>query len=145
MHPDIAELRAKYELAAETPVARAVAGLTFLTGLYLAISPWVVGFNRFTTLTVNNLIVGIALAILAVGFASAYGRTHGIVWIAPLIGVWTIIAPWVVSGHVATAATIWSNVVTGVLAVLLGLAAMSGMKRSGFIPNMPVDRSRFSG
>ncbi len=124
LHPDIEELRAKYELAAEAPAAKAVAGLTFLTGLYLAISPFVVGFNRFATLTGNNLIVGIALAMLALGFASAYGRTHGITWVAPLIGVWTIIAPWVVSGDVASTATIWNNVVTGAVAVLLGLGAM---------------------
>ena len=39
LHPDLAELRAKYEAAAETPVAGVVAGLTFLVGLYLAISP----------------------------------------------------------------------------------------------------------
>jgi MFS superfamily sulfate permease-like transporter len=57
----------------------------------------VVGFNHFTTLTATNLIAGIALAVLALGFASAYGRTHGIAWVAPLIGVCTIIAPWVVS------------------------------------------------
>lgn len=131
LHPDIAELRAKYEAAAETPSARAVEGLAFMAGLYLAISPWVVGFNHFTTLTANNLIVGIALAVLALGFASAYGRTHRIVWVAPLIGVWTIIAPWVVSGHFATTATLWSNIVTGVIAVLLGLGAMSlGMNRT---------------
>jgi hypothetical protein len=91
----------------------------------------VVGFNHFTTLTATNLIAGIALAVLALGFASAYGRTHGIAWVAPLIGVWTIIAPWVVSGHVATTATLWNNVVTGVIAVLLGLGAMSlGMSRT---------------
>jgi hypothetical protein len=48
-----------------------------------------------------------------------------------VIGVWTIIAPWVVNGHVATTSTIWSNVVTGVIAVLLGLAAMAlSMRRS---------------
>ncbi|MEU9888865.1 SPW repeat protein [Sphaerisporangium sp. NPDC051011] len=122
-HPGIAESREKYELAAESPAARAVTGLTFLTGLYLAISPWVVGFDRFTTLTVNDLIVGIALALLALGLASAYGRTHGIAWVAPVIGVWTIIAVWVVSGHVATTATIWNNVVTGAVALLLGLGA----------------------
>ncbi|WP_155352505.1 SPW repeat protein [Acrocarpospora macrocephala] len=124
MHPDIQELRAKYELAAETPTAKAVAGLTFLTGLYLAISPFVVGFNRFPTLTGNNLIVGIALALLALGFASAYGRTHGLTWVAPLIGIWTIIAPWVISADVANTATIWNNVVTGTVALLLGLGAM---------------------
>jgi hypothetical protein len=130
-HPDIVELRAKYEAAAETPAAQTVDGLTFLTGLYLAVSPWLIGFNRLTTLTANDLIVGIALALLALGFASAYGRTHGIAWVAPLIGVWTIIAPWVVSGPVATAATVWSNVVAGIIAGLLGLGAMYlGLHRS---------------
>ncbi|WP_268895712.1 SPW repeat protein [Nocardia sp. CY41] len=47
------------------------------TGLYLAISPWVVGFDGLSTLTVNNLVCGIALAMVALGFASVYGRTHG--------------------------------------------------------------------
>ncbi|WP_214102891.1 SPW repeat protein [Acrocarpospora catenulata] len=132
LHPDIAELRDKYELASESQPAKVVAGLTFLTGLYLAISPWVVGFQRFPTLAVNNLIVGIAVATLALGFASAYGRTHGLVWVVPLLGIWTIIAPWVVSGHNATAGTIWSNVVTGVITLLLGLATMFGIGRARF-------------
>ncbi|MEV4125816.1 SPW repeat protein [Nocardia sp. NPDC049707] len=134
LHPDIVELRAKhekYELAAMEPVAQAVTGLMFLTGLYIAISAWVVGFNRFPTLTANNVIVGIALAVLALGFASMYGRVHGIVWTAPLIGVWMIISPWVVSGDVAHTATIWSNVVAGALALLLGLGSMAlGMRRT---------------
>jgi hypothetical protein len=131
LHPDIAELRARYEAAHETPTARVVDGLTFLAGLYLAISPWVIGFNHITTLTANNLIVGIALAVLGLGFASAYGRTHGITWVAPLLGVWTIIAPWVVNGGVASTASIVSNVVIGVIAVLLGACGMSlGMSRT---------------
>ncbi|MEU2257821.1 SPW repeat protein [Nocardia xishanensis] len=130
-HPDILELREKYERASEAPDAQAVTGLLFLTGLYLAISPWVVGFNGLSTLTGNNLIVGIALAMLALGFASVFGRTHGIVWAAPLIGLWTIVAPWIVSGNVDTTSTIWNNVVTGALAVLLGLGAMFlGMSRT---------------
>lgn len=125
VHPELAELRAQYEAIAQTPVARAMAGFTFMTGLYLAISPWVIGFNQFTSLTANNVIVGIALAVLALGLASVYSRIHGIAWVAPLIGAWTIIAPWIVHGEVATTATIWSNVVAGVVAVLLGLGAMS--------------------
>ncbi|GLY80264.1 hypothetical protein Airi01_085310 [Actinoallomurus iriomotensis] len=127
-HPDIAELRARYDLAAERPTAQAVDGLTFLSGLYLAMSPWIVGFGGRTTLTINNLISGIAVALLAVAFVSAYGRTHGVTWVVPLIGVWTIIAPWVVSGHPATTATICSNVVVGALIVIFGaLAAGVGL------------------
>jgi len=130
-HPDIVELRDKYEAASQTPVLQAIDGLTFMAGMYLAMSPWIVGFNGFTTLAGANLIAGAALAMLAFGFASAYGRTHGLTWVAPLIGVWAIIAPWVVSGDVSTTATVWSNVVVGAVAIVLGLGAMlTGMRET---------------
>lgn len=129
-HPDIAELRARYERASETTPAHMVHGLIFLCGLYLAISPWVIGFNGRHTTTGNNVLTGIAVALLALGLVSAYGRTHGIAWVIPLIGVWTIISHWVVHGHVATLGTIISNVVVGALIVLLGMAAAAfGMAR----------------
>lgn len=129
-HPDIMALRMPYEKAAESRTAQAVEGLGFLAGLYLAVSPWVVGFSNLTTLTVNNLITGIALMLLAVGFASAFGRTHGMAWVAPVIGVWTIVSPWVVSGAVHTTRTIWSNVVVGAVALILGLGAVGvGLRR----------------
>jgi hypothetical protein len=38
------------------------------------------------TLTGNDLIVGLALALLGLGFAFAYGRTHGIAWDATTAG-----------------------------------------------------------
>jgi hypothetical protein len=131
-HPDIVEMRARYEAAAETPVAQGVNGVIALTGLYLAASPWIVGFSGLTNLAINDLIAGVALALLAVGFASAYGRTHAMTWVAPVIGIWTIIAPWVVAGDMSTTSTIWSNVVTGAIALVFGAGAMglAAMRRT---------------
>jgi hypothetical protein len=127
-HPDILEMRDRYERASCTPVAQAVDGLSMLSGLYLAISPWVVGFQSLTRLSISNLVTGLALAALALGLASAYGRTHGLSWIPPLIGLWTIIAPWVMGS--ATRASIWNNVITGAVILLLGLGAMAvGMRQ----------------
>jgi hypothetical protein len=124
-HPDIAALRARYEMAAENPAAHVMDGLMFLTGLYLAISPWVVGFRGgLRNLVINNLIIGIALAVLALCIASAHGRTHGVTWVLPIIGLWTIIAPFVMRGHMATTRSVWNNVITGAIALLLGLGAM---------------------
>ena len=77
-HPDIMALREQSEQAAASPMAQAVEALSVLSGLYLAASPWIVGFSGFTTLSVNNLITGLALTVLAIGFGSAYERTHGI-------------------------------------------------------------------
>jgi fatty acid desaturase len=131
-HPDIAALRMRYERAAETPTVQVVDGLTFLAGLFLAMSPWVVGFSSHSSLTATNLMSGIAIAALALGFASAYGRTHGIVWVAPLLGVWTIVAPWLVSGATPSTSAITTNVVVGAVCVLCTLAVMSAsMRRPG--------------
>jgi hypothetical protein len=129
-HPDIAALRARYDRAAETPTAQLVEGLTLLTGLYLAMSPWVVGFTDHGSLAASNLFSGVAVALLALGFASAYGRTHGIAWVTPVIGVWTILAPWLVSGPTADGSAVTSTVIAGALAVLLGLGTLTmGMRR----------------
>ncbi|MEV1174918.1 SPW repeat protein [Nonomuraea sp. NPDC049784] len=124
-HPDIAALRARYDLAAQSRSGQSVSGLAFLSGLYLAISPWVVGFFGRTTLTVNNLVTGIALALLAAGISSAYGRIHGLAWVVPIIGIWTIIAPWVLPPHGASVGMIISNVVTGAVITACGLATVT--------------------
>lgn len=129
-HPDIVSMRARYEVASASPVAQLTDGLTLLSGIYLAISPWIVGFTNLSSITMNNLITGLAVSALALGFSSAFGRTHGIAWVSPIIGLWTIIAPWVISGNAATTRTIWNNVLVGALILILGLVTMSfGMGR----------------
>ncbi|MBP0461305.1 SPW repeat protein [Streptomyces montanisoli] len=134
-HPDIMALRAHSERATSTPAAQAVEGLALLAGLYLAISPWIVGFSGLTTLTVNNLIAGLAFTVLTMGFVnSAYERTHGMSWAALGIGIWAIIAPWVVSGSVDTTRTIWSNCVVGGVMVLLSLATGAMVARAARRP-----------
>ena len=121
-HPDLMALRMGSERAVTRPTAQAMECLSLLAGLYLAISPWVVGFDGLRSITVNNLITGIALAAIALGLGPAYERIHGMGWAAALIGVWTIITPWVVSGNVAVTRTIVSNVITGAVVLLLALA-----------------------
>jgi hypothetical protein len=121
-HPDLMSLRARYAQASASPFAQAVEGLILLTGLYLAISPWIIGFSGAPSITVNNLITGIAVAVLALGFGSVYERTYGMGWVAAAIGVWTIVAPWAVTGSVDTTRTVTSNVIAGAVVVILGIA-----------------------
>ncbi|MET9508690.1 SPW repeat protein [Streptomyces flavidovirens] len=127
-HPDVAEMRSRFERATTTPRAQAIETLALLTGVYLAASPWIAGFNGLTTLAVCNLITGIAYALCMGGFSSAYERTHAMAWTAAAIGAWTIVAPWVVAGNVDTTRSVVSNVIVGAVALLLGLAmaAMHG-------------------
>lgn len=122
-HPDILALRAGYERAAESGAAQATFGLTLLAGMYAAVSPWIVGFGATTNLAVNDLIVGITIGVLALALGAALDRSHGFAWTVPLLGIWLIIAPWVIDDVSVTAGMAWSNVVVGVVTVLLGLGA----------------------
>ncbi|MGY1503518.1 SPW repeat protein [Streptomyces sp. QTS52] len=136
-HPDIVEMRerhARAERAASTRKGQAVEALAMVTGLYLAASPWIAGFNGFSTLAVNNLIAGIAYAFLLSGFGHAYERTHARAWAAALLGAWTIVAPWVVAGNVDTTRSVVNNVIVGIIGLLLALAAAAAAKET--------DRSR---
>jgi SPW repeat len=131
-HPDILALKASYERASESMAAQATFGLALLTAVYAAISPWVVGFNATAPrITVNDLIVGIAAAVIAIGFGSALERTHGLTWTLPVMGVWLIVSPWVIApmGPAPSNGLIASNVVAGGLLTLFGLgAAFFGMR-----------------
>ena len=122
-HPDLLALRARYERVAESMSAHVTFGLALLTGLYVATSPWIVGFSARGSLATSDLIVGIAVAFLAYGFATTLDRAHGMTWTLPVLGVWVIISPWVLPGGALTAGMIWSHVVAGALMTFLGLNA----------------------
>ncbi|HXD24487.1 MAG TPA: SPW repeat protein [Propionibacteriaceae bacterium] len=131
-HPDILALRAGYERAAETVAGQATLGLTMLTAVYAALSPWIVGFDATTRLTVNNLIVGLTVAVLAFGLGTALDRAHTVSWTLPLFGVWQIICLWILRDVNPTAGMIWSNVVSGGLIIVFGFAAAAlGRARAG--------------
>src|SRR5581483_9493786 len=71
-HPDMAEMRARYARILDGGQAVAVDGLVLLTGLYLAVSPWVVGFaGSAPRMAVNDLILGLAVAAIGLGLAIA--------------------------------------------------------------------------
>ena len=120
-HPDLMALRANYERVAESMSAHVTFGLALLTGLYVAASSWIVGFSG--SLATSDLIVGIAVAFLAYGFATALDRAHGMTWTLPVLGVWVIVSPWIMQGVTTTAGMTWSNVVAGALLTFLGLNA----------------------
>jgi SPW repeat len=130
-HPDLAdvkrahdlqELRQRYERASETPTGQLVEGLIMLGGLYIALSPWIVGFSG--SLQVNNLVVGLAIAALGFGFGAAYSSLHRLAWVCPVLGAWTIVSLWLVSGVELTFGTLLSNIIAGAVVLLCGLALM---------------------
>ncbi|MEZ0069915.1 hypothetical protein ABIA32_005963 [Streptacidiphilus sp. MAP12-20] len=132
-HPDAAEMRERYARMMENGRPMAVDGLLVLTGLYAAISPWVVHFRIASfELTLNNLILGFGIAAIGLGLSLGDERAARLSWTCVPIGVWMIISPWVVTiGHTASRGMIWNNVIIGALTCLLGLAATRMLMRNG--------------
>ncbi|GHA26651.1 membrane protein [Streptomyces purpurascens] len=98
-----------------------VDGPVFLLGLYCAASPWIVHYTTSQPpLVTHNLIMGIAIGLLALGFTRAPERMYGLSWAMCALGVWMIISPWIV-GESPDAGVVWNNIIIGALAVLLGL------------------------
>jgi hypothetical protein len=79
-HPDAPEMRERYARVLGGPQAIAVDGLVLLAGLYAAISPWVTRFGGDGSLVVDNLIIGLAVALLACGLTIAPGRMFRLSW-----------------------------------------------------------------
>jgi SPW repeat-containing protein len=125
-HPELQEMRERFERTASSGSAIAIEGMILLAGVYAAISPWVVHFTAAQpSLTANNLIVGITVALIGLGLTMVPERMFRLAWALVPLGVWLIISPWVVTAtHSATAGIIWNNCVVGAVTTVLGLAAM---------------------
>ncbi|MUL47454.1 hypothetical protein FZI85_12935 [Mycobacterium sp. CBMA293] len=127
-HPDIMALRAGYDRVAESMAAQATFGLTLMTAVYVALSPWIVNFYAMPRLTFNALIVGGTVSLLAMFFGCALDRSHGMTWTLPFFGVWLVISPWIFASG-PTTGMIWSHVLSGAVIIVLGLcAAYLGMR-----------------
>ncbi|MFJ1656539.1 SPW repeat protein [Streptomyces sp. NPDC088337] len=132
-HPEIAEMRERLERTAASNRAIVIEGMIVLAGVYAAISPWVVHFAAQPSLAVNNLIIGITVALVGLGLTLAPERMFRLAWVVAPLGVWLIISPWVVTAaHGSRAGIIWNNAWVGAITALLGLATMGltvGMTR----------------
>ncbi|WP_031055986.1 SPW repeat protein [Streptomyces ochraceiscleroticus] len=133
-HPDVPEMRDRYARMLGGRDVALVDGPVFLVGLYCAISPWTVHFTaNQPALVTHNLILGIAIGLLALGFTITPARMYGMSWAMSAIGVWLIVSPWIV-GNSPDAGVIWNNIIVGALAALLGLVCVGAAARSGKQP-----------
>ncbi|MFI2205761.1 SPW repeat protein [Streptomyces sp. NPDC020192] len=129
-HPDVSEMRERYARMLGGRDVALVDGPVFLLGLYCAASPWIVHYTASQpALMTHNLIMGVAIGLLALGFTRAPERMYGLSWAMCAMGIWLIIAPWVV-GSAPDKGVIINNVVIGALALVLGLVCAGTAAKS---------------
>ncbi|MFG3405371.1 SPW repeat protein [Streptomyces sp. NPDC048142] len=129
-HPDASEMRARYDRMMGGRDVALVDAPVFLAGLYCAVSPWVLHFTASQpALVTHNLVMGIAIAVLALGFTVMPERMAGLSWALCAIGAWIIVSTWVV-GSSPDAGIVINNIIVGGLVVLLGMVCAGAAAKS---------------
>ncbi|GIF04192.1 SPW repeat protein [Actinoplanes siamensis] len=125
-HPDLIEMQIRYERAAASGPAVITDGMTLLAGLWLAVSPWVIRFDVTAPgVRASNLIMGIAVAVTALGLTLMPARMVRVSWATAAIGAWVVASQWIIERSASTWPIMINNVVTGAVIMVLGVAAVA--------------------
>ena len=112
--------------------AQAMAALSVLTGLWIALSPSFLtlqqgGGNAAGT----NLIAGLAVAVVAAASLVGPRGYAGLQFASALLGVWVIISPFILDAKFSIATPMyWSNILSGGYLVVLALAGLATVRRA---------------
>ncbi|MGH8136627.1 MAG: SPW repeat protein [Terriglobia bacterium] len=101
---------------------RMSSGVNALLGLWLIVCPWILGAPA-RNVAWSGVIAGILIVCLAViRFTSRH--TTALSWMNVLLGVWVIMAPWILgstSGDMQT----WTYVIAGTLVAVLEMFSLT--------------------
>jgi hypothetical protein len=98
-----------------------IAGSQLVFGLALFLTPWIFGFSATATPAWAAWIAGLLIALAGVGALA--GHAYPAAWANLVLGIWAILAPWIL-GFAALAAAMWSHVVLGALVLLAAAVAL---------------------
>lgn len=103
----------------ERMVVRRVSGVDMLVGLWLIISPFVLGYAGNVVAMWNSIILGAIVVLLEGSREVGEGYRHSAAsWVDALAGLWLIISPFVLGFSFIPEAT-WNHVLSGVAVVIL--------------------------
>ena len=85
---------------------------SFLLGVWLIVSPWILQFREVEMAVWNAWILGVIVAVAAVAALARYHEWEE--WVSLALGAWLVVSPWVL-GFTATTAALWSHVIVGLL------------------------------
>jgi hypothetical protein len=100
--------------------------INLVLGACAFLSPWVVGFAGETMAAWNAWIVGVLIAIVAIAALSAFAEWEE--WVSLVLGLWLIIAPWVL-GFAGSAGPLWTHLVLGVVVAAVSCWALWEYRR----------------
>ena len=97
-------------------------GMTIVFGLLLLGMPWLMGFHDDLPVRSWNFFV-VGGALFACGMTGLHLRSYSAAWLAPALGLWTMVSPWIV-GFTQNVAARNSSWIIGAYVVVLTVWAL---------------------
>lgn len=101
-----------------------ISGWNVALGIWVLISPFVLGHSQSNAFLWNNVVVGIVIGVLALICSGGADPKGGTSWLNVLLGIWLIISPFVL-GFFHLMAPVWNNVIVGIVVALVALGSAS--------------------
>ncbi len=115
--------------------AKTLSWIIAIAGLWEIIAPFVFGMTATTAFLWDAIIVGLALMVFGVWAALSNEETtvKYLNWINAVLGLWLVIAPFVLS-YSSAAAAMWNDIIIGLVALVLGVWAALAVGSHGQQP-----------
>lgn len=106
---------------------KSASGFNLLLGLWLIIAPFLLSYATSASRG-NDITIGIIVALLAAFRLLGVYRAAWLSWLNALLGIWLIIAPFVL--RYGSSSALWNDVIVGLFIAFLGLWSATA-SRSG--------------
>jgi hypothetical protein len=104
---------------------KGISWINVVLGIWLIVAPFVLAAGGGVW-TANDMVVGILLIAFA-GWALSGRPLSSAQWLQVLCGAWLIAAPFVLAYGAARVA-VWNDVICGIIAVIVGAVAWTGVR-----------------
>lgn len=99
--------------------ARWASVANIVAGVWLIASPFVLRFQGDNIAQVNHIVIGVAVALIALVRASDPDHRIGMSWTNVILGLWMVVAPFVL-GYQADNTAQTNSIIMGVVVIALG-------------------------
>jgi hypothetical protein len=93
-----------------------LAAVNIVAGIILAFSPWFLGYAATMSAAWNAWLVGAVLAVI--GLVAMYAHHQSEEWMSMMVGLWSVVAPWVL-GFAAVSAAATMHVLAGIIVAVV--------------------------
>ncbi len=107
--------------------AKTLSWIVAVGGVWEVLAPFLLGYSGTRNALWDAIVVGVLLIILGAwaALASAPATVKALNWVNVVLGVWLIIAPFVLA-YTGVMAAMWNDIIVGIIiAVLAAWAALS--------------------